>query len=389
MPIPVVPVPFVVPPASAPFPLQIGDPLGLAALEAAPQGPLLLLWVRDPEASLAMDALAQVGVLVDIQHAQDIPGGRLVHAVPTDRVRVTGMQVDDTRLTADVTSWPVPVSDEREAELKALFVRYVQADPNMPDALAHSDTPALFDLFQVAFPMEGPERQEALELEADDLLVRIELTLANRIEALAGRAMETIVPAPEDDPGPYPEEDREAVLYELELRTRTGLLDAEELLGELEELAIDLAEPLAEDLEPLVQASLERQRTRQAAWTRPTQAEQLLAALNDLEGALLLPGVARGGWIEEIDDDIEAALEEADQAPEGIVLWTMQGAMYAASGRGLEIGFRTLPDNQPADRERFGGRVRDTLEAAGLPIRWSGHPDDPIHVDIPWHLPVD
>lgn len=388
MPIPVVPVPFVLPPAEGPFPLQIGDPLGLAALEAAPNGPLVLLWIRDPEATVAMDALAPVGLQVDIVHRQEIPGGQMVYVVPKDRVRVTEMKVDGSTLLTDVASRPVEVPEDRTAALQDLVGRYAKAEPSLPEALLEAPLPPLFNLFQFAFPMEGPARQEALELDSTELLDRVVSVVEARIVGLAGRAMETVIPAPEDDLGPYPEGERDAVLYELEQRVRTGLLDADEALGELEMMAEDLAEPLDEDLEALVRAAFDRQRDRQSGWERPTAAQRMLTAIMELDGALLLPGVARGGWFEEIDEDIEAALEAVVRIPDGVVLFTMQNAVAAASGRGLEIGFRTVPDNDPAIRQPFGARVLAALQEADLPVRWSGHADDPIHVDIPWHLPV-
>lgn len=384
--LPVVPAPFVVPPAAGVFPLQIADGLGLAALEKG--GPIVLLWVQDPEARNAADALATVGVKATILQKAPFPGGvTQVLLQPEDRVQVREMKVEGDCLLANTLPAPYGLSDEQNDALAALFLRYAEADPAMSVAMADPSVPPLFNAFQL-LPLEGSTRQEALKLDADGL-VRV-LTVAGeaKIGAFAGRAMETIVPAPEDAPGPVPEDDHEAFAFDVEQWARAGM-SVDEIVGNLTLVGEELEPPLDEEaVGKLAEAAVARQVARAADWSRPTAAERMLSALEGIDGLLFVPAVAPGGWAEEIDDDLDMALDEAETPPEGLVFYTMGTALDAAAGNGMKLGFRAVPDNSGGCRKPIGQRVLDALENAGLPARWSGHPDDGILVDIPWHVPT-
>ena len=184
--------------------------------------------------------------------------------------------------------------------------------------------------------------------------------------------------APEDGFEPAAPTPAAELSMHLRIWARSGLYDREGLLALTEDFA-ELPKPVRQRL---VDMAIRSAQVRFADAPRPTECEQLVAALRSV------PGVAASFFGEptqhEAFDRCAAQAEARGEVPEGLVVLTLHGLSLATAGHGVQLHFAARPGEDPS---HVGARVCENLHQAGLPVYWTGESHDVIYVHTRWLLP--
>jgi hypothetical protein len=184
--------------------------------------------------------------------------------------------------------------------------------------------------------------------------------------------------APEDGFEPTGHTPAAELSAHLRIWARSGLYDRSGLVA----VAADF-----EELPPpvrfrLVDMALGEAHARLANAPRPTEAERLVAVLRSL------PDVASSFFGAQTQHDAfdrcAAQARAAGIEPRGLVVLTLHGLSLATTGAGVNLHFAARPGQDPT---QVGVDVVEALQAAGLPVYWSGEAHDVVHVRVRWLLP--
>lgn len=187
------------------------------------------------------------------------------------------------------------------------------------------------------------------------------------------------------------DECRETLEANIEVDTRSGLYDENEITEEIEAVITGiLGEPSPELLEEYAAKArdlLARQAAEESAWVERTVNDRLEDALRDLARRGILSGQALGMTIQEGAALVDEACIACDAEVRGSLFYHRQDLERGVSGEGLLLAFglppptEDLPENDAADAERdrrksawreVGREIVHVLRHHGIDVAWDG-----------------
>jgi hypothetical protein len=386
-------------------PLQVRVAAGSPALRgarraAAGEVPVVIVGPGDEGGPAPLGRMARVLGVEPVGDEDDDIVAFDLRLAPEGRVAVLEVREVGGAPQCDALAMPLPGGDVPPAaldRLRAAALGHLEATgaaPSVAGLLDRADVGAaeLADALSAAVP-GGLAARQALLASADLPALVAGLTqafLEARAEALREKARpaDEGPVAPEDEPGPMPDELAGACRWTARQILRAGMVPADPAaVAELvcDELGLELDE--GDEAERLQRTCLDEilaRRAEEAAWPAETDVDRLLKAFAVLgrQGVLCLEDSGQDA------DDLRALADDELQRRraqgEPLLGWlgsTSTDVRAAAAGHGLLLH---VGADDPSGALAVARAAVVALEAAGLDVRWAGRIDEVLRVRLRW-----
>lgn len=178
------------------------------------------------------------------------------------------------------------------------------------------------------------------------------------------------------------------VLSEIDLFTRGGFEDRDRIVEILTKEMYEPGDLDVEEVERAVAEAIEELDKQKATWPTVTDCDKLTTAFAGLSAkgiiALQYAGYTQSDGYEEISSAFRAHTNR--ESVLGYCFYHAQDLMRAVGGGGLYLAFGPMDaKKEETDGPRIGALIADSLQHAGLAVRWDGTFDQRIFIpEIDW-----